>query len=308
MRNEKGIRFDLMNEEDAILYLKKRNNYMRTAAYRKNYPKHIFGNNKGKYIQLDFQNLTTLSALDKEFREKLLQMSIDVEHAIQVHLLQELEDNDEEDGYQIVEDFLRDNPYIRENLVRTSGGVYTKGLFEKYFTVEIVTTDEGYPKKKITEIDCPVWVLLELLTFGDLLKFFEYYRNKYPHPNTIPKGILNMVKSMRNACAHNNCLFVNFAPSDGTRPPKYISDYASHVLGMSKDDRSKKLSNRPLLEMTGLFYVYDQLVSSEAKERMKNTWDQLSHKMIEPSLGQFENNLLVVSSLRFILNLIQHIH
>lgn len=308
MRDEKGIRFDLMDEEAATLYLKKRNNYMRTAAYRKNYPKHISGKYKGKYIQLDFHNLITLSALDKEFRDKLLQMSIDVEHSIQVHLLQELEDNDAEDGYQIVEDFLLENPYIRENLVRTSGGVYTKGLFEKYFTVKVIETDYGYPKKQISGMDCPAWVLLELLTFGDLLKFFQYYRNKYPHPDTIPKNILNMVKSMRNACAHNNCLFVNFAPSEGTRPPKCISDYASHVLAMSKDERSKKLSNRPLLEMTGLFYVYDHLVSSEAKTRMKCEWKELSDKIIIPSLVQFENNSLIVSSMKFILKLIQHIH
>ena len=309
MRDEKGIRFELMKEDEAVCYLKKRNNYMRTAAYRKNYPKHTTGEKKGKYIQLDFQYLTTLSALDKEFRVKLLQMSIDVEHAIQVHLLQELEDTVAEDGYQIVEDFLKGNPYIRENLVRTSGGVYTKSLFEKYFTVEAVEISQGgYPKKQISAIDCPVWVLLELLTFGDLLKFFEYYRNKYPQGNTISRSILNMVKSLRNACAHNNCLLVNLAPSRKTRPPQCISDYAAHVLGMSREERSKKLSNRPLLERTGLFYVYDRLVSAEAKERMKEEWEQLSNKIIQPSLVQFENNSLVVTSMKFVLRLIGHIH
>ncbi len=307
MRDDKGISFDRMNEAEAVIYLKNRNNYMRTAAYRKNYPKHTTGECKGKYIHLDFKDLTTLSALDKEFRVRLLHMSIDIEHAIKVLLLQELEANGKEDGYQIVEDFLWNNRCTRESLVRASSGVYTMALFEKYFTVDSVETENGYYKKTISKIDCPVWVLMEILTFGELLKFFEYYRDKYPQQHTIPKRLLNMVKSLRNACAHNNCLFVNLSPSIVTGPPKEISDYVSHVLMVKKNERSKKLSNRTLLEMTSLFYVYDQLVSLNAKIRMKLEWERLVNSMVAPSLVQFKNNDLIVSSIQFMLKLIQNI-
>lgn len=306
MRDDKGILFNLMSEEEAVIYLKKRNNYMRTAAYRKNYPKYTRGKNEGKYIQLDFNNLVTLSALDKEFRVRLLQMSIDIEHAIKVLLLQDLEDNNQEDGYQIVEDFLLKYSYIQENIVRLSKGVYTMGLFDKYFTLKSVETAESNYKKTMLGIDCPVWVLMEILMFGDLLKFFEYYRDKYPKKHTVPKSLLNMVKSLRNACAHNNCLFVNLAPSGDTQPPTAISKYVANVLGINKNERSKKLSNRTLLEMTSLFYVYGQLVSSEAKSRMKDEWKRLVDGMIVPSLAQFENNDLIVLSLRFMLKLIQN--
>lgn len=307
MRDEKGICFEAMCEEEAVKYLKQRNNYMRTAAYRKNYEKHRTGKQKGKYIQLDFKDLVVLSAIDKELRVKLLEMCIDVEHAIQVHLLQELEHNDEEDGYQIVADFLQENPHIQENILRARNGVYTKKLFKKYFQIEQVGMSHGYPLWRISSIDCPVWVLLELLTFGDLLKFFDYYRQRFPQKTQIPRNLLNMVKSLRNACAHNNCLLVSLAPDRKTRPPRILSQYASQVLDISTGERAKKLSNRPLLEMTCLSYVYHQLVSDEAKQRMQEEWERIADDWLRPMLPMFEKNSLVYTSLGYILKLIQHI-
>ena len=40
LKDEKGITFSIMSETEAAEYLSKRNNYMRTASYRKNYAKH----------------------------------------------------------------------------------------------------------------------------------------------------------------------------------------------------------------------------------------------------------------------------
>ena len=52
MKNEKGISFNYISEANAENYLLNVNNYLRTAAYRKNYQKHTKGVNKGKYINL----------------------------------------------------------------------------------------------------------------------------------------------------------------------------------------------------------------------------------------------------------------
>lgn len=57
MKNEKGISFKYTSESDAENYLANINNYLRTAAYRKNYQKHTKGINNGKYICLDFAYL-----------------------------------------------------------------------------------------------------------------------------------------------------------------------------------------------------------------------------------------------------------
>ena len=46
MKNEKGISFKYTSESDAENYLANINNYLRTAAYRKNYQKHKKGINR----------------------------------------------------------------------------------------------------------------------------------------------------------------------------------------------------------------------------------------------------------------------
>lgn len=50
LKNEKGVEFNIKSEKEAIDYISKVNNYLRTVSYRKNYRK----NHQGKYINLDF--------------------------------------------------------------------------------------------------------------------------------------------------------------------------------------------------------------------------------------------------------------
>lgn len=54
MKNKKGIKFELIKENDAEKYLTDINNFMRTASYRKNFLKNQAGKDAGKYIDLDF--------------------------------------------------------------------------------------------------------------------------------------------------------------------------------------------------------------------------------------------------------------
>ena len=113
LKDEKGITFSIMSETEAAEYLSKRNNYMRTASYRKNYAKHETGVQVGKYINLDFAYLAELSNIDFYLREHLLKMCIDIEHALKVALLAEIEQNPQEDGYKIVCDFLEKYPQVK---------------------------------------------------------------------------------------------------------------------------------------------------------------------------------------------------
>ena len=106
LHDEKGIQFHLISEEQAVECFSKRNNYLRTASYRKNYPKHIAGPNAGKYIHLEFAYLTELSTLDFYLRELLQQMCIDVEHDLKVSLLREVDENPSEGGYALVRAYL----------------------------------------------------------------------------------------------------------------------------------------------------------------------------------------------------------
>ena len=52
----KGITFKYTTEEKAAEYLTDKNNYLRTAAYRKNFQKYNNGSNIGKYINISLYN------------------------------------------------------------------------------------------------------------------------------------------------------------------------------------------------------------------------------------------------------------
>ena len=101
MKN-KGINFKCITEEKASIYLIDRNNYLRTAAYRKNYKKYLKGLNKGKYIDLDFSYLQELSTIDMHFCFLISKMCLDIEHDLKVKMLKDIETDPTTDGYDIV--------------------------------------------------------------------------------------------------------------------------------------------------------------------------------------------------------------
>ena len=53
LHDEKGIQFHLISEEQAVECFSQRNNYLRTASYRKNHPKHIAGPNESVILALE---------------------------------------------------------------------------------------------------------------------------------------------------------------------------------------------------------------------------------------------------------------
>ena len=92
MKNEKGISFKYTSESDAENYLANINNYLRTAAYRKNYQKHKKGINNDKYICLDFAYLQELSTIDMHFRFIVSKMCLDIEHDLKVKMLKDIDE------------------------------------------------------------------------------------------------------------------------------------------------------------------------------------------------------------------------
>lgn len=225
LKKDKGVTFDLFDEVAAASYLLKTNNYMRTAAYRKNYDKYPVGcDNKGKYIGLDFAYLAELSTIDMHLRSQLLKMCISVEHALKVQLLEQFEILPEADGYSVVTTFLLENNYVLDKIALKADTIFIDTLIDKYFKLAYGEESPGKFKLFIESIDCPIWVLVELIDFGELLKLYDYCA-KHGLITTLDKSVFNPVKSLRNVCAHNNCILHNIRPrSTDTQPPQVISN------------------------------------------------------------------------------------
>ncbi|WP_052717242.1 Abi family protein [Bacillus thermotolerans] len=99
---KKGVQFNLISVAEAIPYLEERNYYYKFACYRKSFVR----DKNGKYIDLDFQYLISLSKLDKDLRYILLQMTLEIEHFLKVMILKNISYNNQVDGYEIVGDFI----------------------------------------------------------------------------------------------------------------------------------------------------------------------------------------------------------
>lgn len=181
----KGITLKYISDEEAKQYLLENTYYFKFKSYAKDYPKNIV---KGKYIGLDFSYLQDLARLDMRFRELVFKMTIDIEHFIKVQLLAESQRNVKDDGYKVVADFLDENADIKLN-------------------IESHSNNTGYSSSLIQHNigDLPIWVFVEIISFGELTKFYDYYNSRFPISGNI-SAYLWSIRIMRNAAAHNSCI------------------------------------------------------------------------------------------------------
>lgn len=87
MRDKKGISFNLMSEEAALLYLTKQSYFYKVKSFAKNFEKYeTKESQKGVYINLDFGHLVLLEQMDNLFREAILRLTLDIEHALKTRI------------------------------------------------------------------------------------------------------------------------------------------------------------------------------------------------------------------------------
>lgn len=296
MKNEKGITFEHMSEEDAVDFLKKKNNYYRLAAYRKNYDKRLNGENKGTYIGLDFAYLVDLSIIDMHLRNMIFQMCLDVEHDLKVQLLNDITVNPDEDGYNIVVSFISNNEFLKEEIYKKRFSTYVGDLINKFFTFE--THKNANNKDIIDDVDirCPIWAFVEIISFGTFINLYDYY---YDLNAPVQKQLLNPIKSLRNACAHNNCIINNLRRGT-TRPTRKVSQFVSSIPNIRSDARRKYLSSQPIFEFCSLLLVYDSVVSENIKKhRYTELSGLISERMLKYS-DYYSNQQLLSSAYDFI--------
>ena len=107
MKN-KGIKFDIVSEQDARKFLTYNNYYLKLASYRANYDKCSENSQrKGQYQNLDFGYLKELSTIDMHLRYIIIEMCLDIEHFIKVRLVSAVTDTPGEDGYNVVKKYLK---------------------------------------------------------------------------------------------------------------------------------------------------------------------------------------------------------
>lgn len=279
----KGITFTIMNEQEAKHFLQEHNYYFKLASYRGNYSKYQRGPHIGKYENLDFAYLKELSTIDMHLRYLILQMCLDIEHQLKVMLLNDIEQNPDENGYSIVKKF-DSNQRCRQKILKQAPASYAHDLIEKYHT----------------NPDFPVWVLLELISFGDLCNLYRTYTELYPKRKLPKHSLLNPIRNLRNAAAHSNCLIYKLKVSANrkTRPQKRnindISNIVAQISTISRSSRKNYLQIIPIHDFAVLLYWYHRFVKSEGlqKKRRKELYHLFYRRMPEHHEYFSQNNYI----------------
>lgn len=313
----RGVLFNIIPEEEAKTHLSQHNNYFKLSSYRKNYTKADSGENVGKYINLEFSYLVELARLDTEVRHLLLQMALDIEHFLKVSLIKAVEDRmdkyHDEDGYKIVQGYLsadelppgssqsktshkRTESYNKK-LTQNTHNPYCGGLINSYAT------------------DMPVWAFVELISFGDLIELVTYYSQKTGWVPPVDLKSLDRVRQIRNACAHGNAIIndlrsipvANSGKQGISITPYFITAFLQKA-NISKDARSKKLSNPRINQIVHLLYIYDTLVTSyhTRHKRISEVNELLNRRMTEHG-DYFQKNSLLISTHAFFVKIVSSI-
>lgn len=274
---ERGISFHLFSEQDALIFLQESSYLTKVSAYRKNYQKHPAGSNKDKYINLDFAYLVELSKIDMLLRRLVMMMCLDLEHAIKVALMNDILSNPNEDGYNIVTIFIRGETSFLEQTDRKMQRSYCRDLYYH------------------NEDALPIWVLLEIISFGDLVKLYRIYFDFYHKQRTPPLDyrLLEHIRNIRNAAAHNNCLIahVNHKVEENNRLSNMLATYPQ----ITKSRRKKYLRKQFTQDFTVLILSYTTFVKSNGmRTSAKKALDDLFlDRMCRHSEYFAKNDILV---------------
>ena len=284
----KGVQFTLVGEAAARAYLGQKNNYFRIAAYRKNYPKHPGGAKVGQYVRLEFAYLMDLAELDRLLRDVVLGMALDVEHAARMQIIS-LTETHGDDEYAIVQDFVdgldaKERRILDGEIARNRNNIYCGDMVRKY--------ERGYP----------VWVFVELLSFGKLCSFYRFCADRFEQPEMVKTYYrMRMCQTLRNAAAHGSCILNDLSSNKSTiRTDSVINRALATIPGMSKGFRINKMKNERIQQIVTLLYTYRTMVPDDGGWSLERHKLQGFMKRLRKNQAYYEDNDLLRGVFRFL--------
>ncbi len=257
----KNIKFEKISEKDAEEYLRNNNNYYNLTSYKNNFLKYPSpaGEYEGLYQDLDFAYLKDMAIIDYRVRLLFFKIIIDIEHYLKIRILNLIENIEEENGYKVVNMYLEKDfnnekfpKKVHNSIFKKVGSEYYNKIFSKY------DMDKNQQLENI-----PVWEFLEIITFGELVNFYEFFSEEYNLENELKNiFILREVVKLRNAVAHNSCVLSELDKKDNLhRADTLVINYLREC-EVGKETRNNKLSNSRIRQMTYTLYMFNEIVTS----------------------------------------------
>lgn len=232
--------------------------------------------------------LVDLSVIDMCLRNELLPLTLDIEHFSKMSLLGVIESNGE-DGYGIVRDFLDSyadqdgtNPVVSE-IKRGLSSPYTRGLIQSH-----------------PDADYPVWEFFEVIPFGRFAHFVRFCGERFGDDTLLDKFyLLQSVKGLRNACAHNSCIINDMKAGGATHRARAAVTKGLGEIGVGKDARRTKLSNERFQQIATTLFLHSHVASSGVIEHRGIRLEELVSRMAKHS-DYYEPGGLVLTGFAFI--------
>ena len=203
-----------------------------------------------------------------------------------------------EDGYEIIQDFLAsyDHPNgsktpnrLKQEIERGKNSPYTRDLIASF-----------------PDFRFPVWAFQEVISFGSFNYFTKFCSERF-EDKTLANDfyLLQDVRSLRNACAHNNCIINDMgAKPGGKRPNDTISQAVSSVASIGSGQRRSKLSNERLRQIVATLYLHKERASSGVLEHRTEDLGKFAERM-KKNIDYYDGNNQIKSGFRFIGSLIE---
>jgi len=237
-------------------------------------------------VNLEFAYLKDLSIIDMHLRHFILTASIDLEHALKVRLLKDF-NNSPDDGYKLVEKYLREFPDVMSDIERKQDNSYTADLAGKLLK-------EGFA----------IWNIIELLSLKDFLVLYRRFYEEYPDCLTGPNYYYPMqaVRKLRNAAAHNNCL-INSLRKPYCGQPRYNPhvDKLLTKIDASKESRRKNKSNQVVYDFITMLCLIDEVIPNEKmRQKILNNAQNLFHGRMLKNKEFYSKENSITSSYSFV--------
>ena len=285
---DKGVQFHIVSETEAVEYLTQNNNYFKLTAYRKNYEKHPDGQNKGKYIHLEFAYLIDIAVIDMQLRYQIIHMALDIEHHTKLQLLRKMDEYGE-DGYEIVQAYI-DSLNEKQRLIfeseinRNKGNIYCGDIIDKY--------DGEYP----------IWAFVEIVPFGRLVAFYGFCAERFADKD-MKNNFFRLLtcKEIRNASAHSNCILNNLKAN--TVLHKTNAEVTAELMGiteMNTNFRKNRMSNARIQQIITLLYMHKKMVTSEGIRKIESENLQKVVKRMMRNYEYYQENPNIKGTLDFL--------